>query len=224
MAVLAGSMTDAAAAARAETREPGVLRIYLARHGQTDWNAEHRLQGWTDRHLDSLGRAQAARTALRLAGVHFDHVYCSRLSRSRETAMILHGDAPIDSLEGLNEQKLGKFEGVVIVGGDSATIAEYRRRTALPDDVLDTGESLNQHYARVRVALDEIRKRHSSGNILIVGHGGTNKQILHVLLGLTLEQMAEINQSNDEVYLIELEEGSTPRLWKLIPETSLKEL
>ena len=224
MVALGGVLPGAATPAKAAARESAVLRIYLARHGQTAWNAERRLQGWTDTHLDSTGRAQAAKLAERLRGVHFDHVYCSTLSRSRETAAILHGTAPIDTLAGLREQSLGKFEGLRTAGSDSVAIAEYRRRTADPDDMLDGSESMNLHLARVRTTIDDIRKKHRSGNILIVGHGGTNKLILRVLLGLTPEQTAEINQANDELYLIELAEGSPPRLWKLIAETNLKEL
>ncbi len=215
-----------AADSQAATPRPAapILRIYLARHGQTDWNAERRLQGWVDTHLDSTGGAQAAKLAERLRGVTFDHVYCSTLARSRETAMIVHGTVPIDSLPGLREQHLGKFEGLRTGGTDTAAIAEYRRRTADPEDTLDGGESLNQHFATVRAVIADIRRRHPSGNVLIVGHGGTNRQILHVLLGITYEQMFEINQANDELYLIELEEGLPPRLWKLIPETNLKDL
>jgi broad specificity phosphatase PhoE len=212
--------SDAATVAPSTT----VLRIYLARHGQTDWNAQRRLQGHTDTHLDSTGRAQAHALAAQLAGIRFDHVYCSTLSRSRETAEILHGSAPIDSLPGLMEIGLGKFEGLYLGGPDTATIAEYRRRTADPEDTLDGGESENQHLARVAKALDLIRAKHPGGNVLIVGHGGTNKLVLRSLLSLTREQTADINQNNDELYLIEFVHGAPPRLWKLIPKDKLKEL
>ena len=212
--------TPPAAAAPARA----TLRLYLARHGQTNWNAERRLQGGTDTQLDSLGRAQAAALAARLAGVRFDRVYCSMLSRSRETAAIVHGSVPIDSLAGLNEQRLGRFEGLRTAGSDTATVAEYRRRSADPDDTLDGGESLNQHLERVRATLESLRARHASGSILIVGHGGTNRLILRSLLGLTPEQTASFNQANDELYLIELATGSPPRLWKLVTEANLKDL
>ncbi|MEK7330851.1 MAG: histidine phosphatase family protein, partial [Candidatus Eisenbacteria bacterium] len=76
----------------------GTLRIYLARHGQTDWNAERRMQGSIDTHLNATGREQAAKLAARIKGLALDRVYCSRLSRSRETAEIAHGSVPIDSL------------------------------------------------------------------------------------------------------------------------------
>jgi len=101
---------------------------------------------------------------------------------------------------------------------------EWRRRSQDPDDSLDDGESLNQHYERVRATVETIRKRHASGNILIVGHGNTNKMVLRALLGLTMEQALGIQQANDELYLIEIVAGVSPRLFKLITETTLKEL
>src|SRR6266540_1828092 len=88
------------------------LRIYVARHGQTDWNVERRLQGATDVPLNEAGRRQAADLAARLAGVPLDRIYSSALKRSRETAEALRGRAPIEALAGLNEQSLGAFEGL----------------------------------------------------------------------------------------------------------------
>ena len=70
----------------ASAQSTGTLRIYLARHGETDWNAERRLQGRTDTALNSKGRQQAAKLAERLKGIHLDAVYSSTLSRSRDTA------------------------------------------------------------------------------------------------------------------------------------------
>src|SRR5437773_11710562 len=64
----------------------GSLHLYIARHGETDWNLQHRLQGWTDRPLDETGRKQAAALAESLRGVHIDAIYSSTLSRSRDTA------------------------------------------------------------------------------------------------------------------------------------------
>src|SRR5262245_28683742 len=87
----------------ASAQSAGTLRIYLARHGETDWNAELRLQGTSDIPLNSKGRQQAAKLAERLKGIHLDAVYCSTLSRSRETATIVRGGAPMKSLAGLNE-------------------------------------------------------------------------------------------------------------------------
>ena len=203
----------------------GTLRIYLARHGETDWNAERRLQGTTDTPLNSKGRQQAAKLAERLKGIHLDAVYSSTLSRSRETAEIVRGGVPLKSLAGLNERRImGSSRGKRWIGSDPVTEQEWRQRRRDPEDELDGGESLNQFYERVRTALGAIRSQHNSGAILIVGHSLTNQMILRALFGLTLQKATSIRQSNDELYLIELDAGNPPRLWKLITETNLGDL
>jgi len=207
----------------ARARSSPVLRIYLARHGQTDWNAARRLQGLTDTHLDATGRAQAESLAARLAGVRFDAVYSSMLARTRETAAIVHGSVPIDSLADLNERSIGKFQGFV-VDSDSVMTAEFRRRINALGDSLDGGESLEHHLERVSRALEGIRRKHPSGTILVVGHGLTNQLILKDLLGLSWEQANGIAQANDELYMIELGGGHKPRLWKWIGPENLKDL
>ena len=209
----------------ASAQSTGTLRIYLARHGETDWNAERRLQGRTDTALNSTGRQQAAKLAEHLKGVRLDAIYCSTLSRSRETAEIVRGEVPLKSLAGLNERRIGKFEGKKLdKNSDPATAQEYPKRSRDPDDELDGGESLNQFYERVRATFGDIRSQHISGAILIVGHAITNQMILRVVFGLTLQQATSIRQANDELYLIELDAGNPPRLWKLITEANLGDL
>ena len=223
----AGALIVALAACEAPAHRvggPGTLRIYLARHGETDWNAQRRLQGGTDVPLNDKGRAQAQALAARLDGVKLDAVYSSPLVRARETARALDGRAPIEALDGLAEQGLGKFEGAYLDGRDAAIEAEYRTRSADPDDALDGGESTHEHLARVRAAVDEIRRRHPSGTVLVVGHGGTNRLVLSVLLGVGLADVERVRQSNDEVYAIDLAEGRPPAVWKLVPPDKLEEL
>jgi 2,3-bisphosphoglycerate-dependent phosphoglycerate mutase len=202
----------------------GTLRIYLARHGETDWNAQRRLQGGTDVPLNAKGRVQAAALATRLDGVALDAIYSSTLARSRETAQALDGWAPIEALPGLAEQSLGKFEGAYLDGRDPQIGAEYRERAADPDDVLDGGESTRAHLARVRGAIEEIRRQHPAGTVLIVGHGGTNQLVLAVLLDLELAEVDRVRQANDEVYAIDLVPSHPPTLWKLVPPEKLEEL
>jgi broad specificity phosphatase PhoE len=197
----------------------GSLRLYIARHGETDWNLQHRLQGWTDRPLDETGRTQAAALAESLKGVHIDAIYSSTLSRSRDTAQTVAGKTMmVTSLDGLRERNYGHFQG----GSD--TEPEYLRRQNIWDDRLDDGESLNQLLARTRESLAQIRREHPSGNVLIVAHRITNQMILHALLDLTPGHTVNITQDNDEVYLVEFDPGAKPRLWKLVRDKNLGDL
>jgi broad specificity phosphatase PhoE len=83
---------------------------------------------------------------------------------------------------------------------------------------------LNRFFDRVRAAIDDIRKQRPSGTILIVGHLETNRMILRSLLGLTADQAMSIMQDNNELYMIEIEPGRSPRLWKLVGAGNLKDL
>src|SRR5262245_21212457 len=118
----------------ASAQSAGTLRIYLARHGETDWNAERRLQGRTDTLLNATGRQQAAKLAERLKGVRLDAVYTSTLSRSIEIAAIARPGTPVKSLAGLNERNHGKFEGKKVDGSEPVTEEEWRKRRRDPED------------------------------------------------------------------------------------------
>jgi broad specificity phosphatase PhoE len=197
----------------------GSLRLYIARHGQTDWNVQHRLQGWTDRPLDETGRRQAVELAETLKGIRLDAIYSSTLSRSRATAQtVAGGTMTVKSLDGVRERNYGHFQG----GSDTAP--EYLRRAEDWADRLDDGESLNQLLARTRESLAQIRREHPAGNVLIVAHRITNQMLLRALLDLTPDQTVKIVQDNDEVYLVELDPGAKPRLWKLIRPKNLGDL
>ena len=68
--------------------------VYLARHGESDWNAANRFQGHSDRPLTDLGRRQAERLAEELAAAaSLSAIYSSTLRRALETALLL-GDGP----------------------------------------------------------------------------------------------------------------------------------
>jgi len=198
------------------------LRIYLARHGQTDWNLEGRTQGQTDTPLNVTGRRQAGDLKSQMTGIPLDAVYSSTLSRSRETAEIVHGNTPLIGLPGLRERNFGKFQGRL--ESDPGTGPEFQKRRTIVEDSLDGGESLNMFFDRVRTTLDDIRKQRPSGTILIVGHLETNRMILRSLLGLTFDQAMSIMQDNNELYMIEVEPGRSPRLWKLVGVANLKDL
>ncbi len=62
------------------------MKIYLVRHGETDWNNEKRLQGWADISLNAKGVKEAEEVAEKLKNVHFDDAFCSDLERAEVTA------------------------------------------------------------------------------------------------------------------------------------------
>jgi broad specificity phosphatase PhoE len=199
------------------------LRIYLARHGETDWNVEGRLQGGTDIELNAKGREQAMQLAQQLKDVRLDAVYSSTLRRSRDTAEMARGRATLQALAGLSEQRVGKFQGQVVVKNTPIN-DEFERRRRDPNDDLDGGESLNEFFTRVRNSVEMIRNRHRTGTVLIVGHSRTNQMILRAIFGWPVERSLSVDQANDELYLIEFNAGNGPRLWKLITDANVGDL
>ena len=89
------------------------MKIYLVRHGETDWNQAGRLQGQTDIDLDAQGFAQAAGAAERLKEVPFEIAFCSPLIRARHTAETIVGERKITLTtdERLRELNFGPWEG-----------------------------------------------------------------------------------------------------------------
>src|SRR5215210_3099803 len=91
-----------------------VTRIYLARHGESDWNAENRFQGHSDRPLTSRGREQAVALAGVLEGTRVDAIYTSPLRRALETAEIVAGRIAVgmSAIEALREVDVGGWAGL----------------------------------------------------------------------------------------------------------------
>ena len=139
--------------------------LLLVRHGETDWNAEGRLQGHTDRPLNDYGRRQAAALADRLvADDTIDAVYASDLARARETAEILAGrlGLPVVTDPDLRERNWGNWEGLT---GSERDRVEY------------VGEERDAHGERVIRAVRRIAEQHPGQRILVVTHGGSMRRI-----------------------------------------------
>ncbi|MBR5959696.1 MAG: histidine phosphatase family protein [Clostridia bacterium] len=157
--------------------------LYIIRHGKTDWNVRHKLQGRTDVPLNEEGRqmAEAAREEYR--DVHFDLCFCSPLIRARETAeILLRGrNIPIVTDDRLMEMSFGSFEGIE----NSFQIPDCPINELFfkPDQYIvppDGGESLDDLFARTGSFLEErVEPLLREGkDVLIVGHGAMNSSIV----------------------------------------------
>jgi broad specificity phosphatase PhoE len=144
--------------------------VLLVRHGETDWNREHRWQGWADVPLNELGRRQAAELAARLREVGLDAVYSSDLRRAFETAELVAAERGLRVIAdpGLREIDVGSWSGL--------TRAEIDERFGgvWPADA----ETDDAHAARVRGAAARILREHPGGTVLLVTHGGTIRALL----------------------------------------------
>jgi probable phosphoglycerate mutase len=163
-----------------------VTRLLLIRHGETDWNRDHRVQGRTDIPLNDTGREQARDAAATVAALLGDApavVASSDLSRARETAEIIAGDLglPAPWTEPLlRERSYGEAEGL--------ELDEFRRRYG-PGSAgggseprgAETREELRVRALRgIRNAVAEARRRTgSAGAVLVaVAHGGLIREVI----------------------------------------------
>lgn len=166
----------------ASTHPPDdVLRLFIVRHGVTEWNLKHRLQGRSDIPLSPLGVAQARAVAARLASAPLAAVYTSDLIRAVDTGRFiadLHG-LPITTMPELRETMLGDWEGMtkaeIIARGDGELFANYR---CDPATFRPPGsEPIEEVVARIWRARAAISERHPSGAVAVVGHGGSMRAI-----------------------------------------------
>ncbi len=165
-----------------------MTRLLLIRHGETDWNAQSRMQGQSDEPLNAQGRAQAAAVKVRLAGETIHAIYASDLARAWETAQAL-GITPIKAAPRLREMNFGTWEGLTyeeIQAYDPDVLARWGA------DVMDFtppgGENLRQFAQRVAPVLEEMRNDHPEETVLLVAHGGSLQILLALALGLSPEK------------------------------------
>ncbi len=162
------------------------LRLWLVRHGETEWNAEGRYQGQTDVPLSEVGLRQAEAVAARLAAAPLDAIYVSDLSRAAETGRAIarpHGlDVRLDPR--WRELSFGEWHGLTYAQMEAQapeTVAWWnadRVHRAPPG-----GETMAELAARVQAALDDICRDHSDGTVLVAAHGGPIRVLLCLLLG-----------------------------------------
>lgn len=178
------------------------VSIYLIRHGETDWNAQLRIQGHRDLPLNASGQAQAQALARALAGVSFAAIYSSDLQRARETAQPLAETAGIAiRLENdLRERHFGCCEGKTredIAAGDPAVAQGMAGRR--PDYVIPGGESLLQLRTRVEACLLRLASRHAGETIAVVTHGGVLDIVYRRVHGVPLEKPRDFPLPNASI-------------------------
>ncbi|WP_310603232.1 histidine phosphatase family protein [Anaerosporobacter sp.] len=160
------------------------MKIYLVRHGETDWNIERRFQGLEDIPLNETGKKQAKECAQALTSTSFEAIYSSPLQRAYDTATII-----ADTINAFHMEQ-GTQEAVLAVQKDSRLLERDFGKISglLPDDrkaFLASGEDACmeefEHLTnRLIEALEEYRREYQGQNILVIAHGGVINAILHV--------------------------------------------
>ena len=147
------------------------MTLYVTRHGETEWNAEHLISGLAEVPLAEKGMRQAASLAARLAEHQNDyrikHILVSPLGRARKTASYIEQALGIEAVveKRLHEIDFGAFEGTSTRG------AEFLAIKANPYKRFPGGESLLEAAHRIYGAIEDARTRYAPDNLLFVCHG-----------------------------------------------------
>lgn len=156
-----------------------MTHILLVRHGETDWNADERIQGWTPTSLNERGRQQAEALAARLASMPLTAAYSSDLPRARETAEAIASRHALPVLvdEGLRERCFGQWEGLTApeLHRDWAE-AWTRWKTEGDTEIAPPGgEAWADVQTRFLPVLHRILTAHPAPDdmVLVAGHGGS---------------------------------------------------
>lgn len=191
------------------------LNLVLVRHGETAWNAEGRLQGQTDIPLSETGRVQARALGRRLRSLWANPsqrpfarpraIYTSDLSRARETAELIRGDSidgeiPVHSTALVRERGFGEWEGL--------TPDESRAKFGGSRHHGEEGEPHEAVWARMTQALTEIWDAEAAVDprttAVLVGHGGSLRQLVCIVTGLGIDSRRHFSLSNTGLSLIQI--------------------
>ncbi|MGB9797519.1 MAG: histidine phosphatase family protein [bacterium] len=181
----------------------GKTRLYLVRHGMTEWNDDGKMQGRTDVPLNERGITQAKLLAKRLANVPLSAIYSSPLMRAMKTAEIIaqnHG-LPIIPATPLQEADFGGWEGLTleeIKNGWGEAIDLWYEGKALPPK----GEGILEMQRRVVEFVEDVIEKHKGEEILIVAHGGPIRAFICHILG-TLKPFRRLKQANANLNIVD---------------------
>jgi broad specificity phosphatase PhoE len=184
-----------------------VTTVYLARHGQSEWNNQSRVTGQLNPGLSPKGQQQSEALARCLGEHELAAIYASALQRTIDTAQPTASakQLPIVSLAALNEINLGVLQGRHRDQRDPEAQAMWAQWQA---DVwghrVPGAETFDELALRAGQALQDLLQRHRGQSILIVGHRATNRVLLGTLLDWPKERWTEISLRNKFFYRVRL--------------------
>lgn len=199
-------------------------KIYLLRHGESQWNLLGKIQGQKDIPLTDRGRLQAKLAGDRLSSLEIDKIYSSDLSRAYDTAKIIGeklNKEPITNKD-FREISFGDWEGLSNkdIGANKEQVYLWRNE---PENLqIPGGENLTQVQTRAMEALNKIIQDRKDESILLVSHGVTLKTLVLALLDMDLKFFKNLTIGNVGLSIIEFRDYN--RVLKLFNDRShLKE-
>lgn len=171
-----------------------MLRLYITRHGETEWNLEKRMQGWKDSSLTQKGTEDAIKLGESMKNIDFSCIYSSSSPRTLRTSELIRGDRDINIIpvDDLREMNLGDWEGKT---ADEAARMDKEGQKSFWETphlyVPKSGESYFEVRERATKAINKIIQSHETGNVLIVTHAIIVKTIMSHFKSLPVERLWE---------------------------------
>jgi len=176
------------------------MKLYVARHGQTVWNAANRVCGITDVELTEKGIEQAQELAKLVAEAKVDMILTSPLVRAMDTGKIIseYCNIPMMVDNRLIEQNYGIYEGV------DRTNEEFLANKRNFAYRYPNGESMMQVAYRIYGLLEDIKKKYSGKDVLLISHGGVCRIIETYFNDMTNEEFFNYTLKNAQLKIYEL--------------------
>ena len=187
-----------------------MLQVYLVRHGETQWNAERRIQGQSDSPLTAKGEQQAWQVAERARTLGITHIISSDLGRTQQTARIIAEACGCDIIldPRLRELDMGVLEKRHV---DTLTEQEEGWRRTLvngtEDGRIPEGESMQELSVRVQAALADCLKLPEGSRPLLVSHGIALGCLVSTILGLPAFAERRLRLRNCSISRIDYQES-----------------
>ena len=188
-----------------------MTRIFLIRHGETDWNKTKKLQGNSDVKLSAQGIRQAKLLAEHAPFEHVAAIYSSDLSRAFATAQILAEkfNLPVIKIPDLREMNYGDWEGNLISELIAATANGFENFFTAPENCTPpNGETFSQCQARVMNALKKIIAAHENQNVAVFSHGAAIRLTICAALEIPIHKIWAIAQFNTAINILRVDDGN----------------
>ena len=190
-------------------RQIGDSRIFLIRHGETNWNKEGRFQGQIDIPLNENGKDQARKTFEYLKNIPFNKAFSSSMNRPYETAQIIlqnKKNLKIKKIDSLVEISHGLWEGKLEAEIREKWPSLLKNWHDKPEEVMmPEGESIKDVSDRSIKAFDKISLSQQDNDLtLLVAHDAVNKTLICNILGINYSNIWMIKQGNGGITVIDL--------------------
>ena len=179
-----------------------MAKLYLIRHGETDYNNSLRFQGQTDIPLNQKGIEQAEKAADFFKDIPLQAIYTSTLIRAKTTAEIIAGvkGMVVQETDALREMSFGIWENMNSKDIQKKYAKEWKDFFASPArTTIPQGESMLDVQKRAYPTVQEILDRYPEGDVAFVAHGGIIRVLMCTMLGLDLNRAWHLHVGNASI-------------------------